>query len=80
MECGDGTYCNGEKDVERWSCCNNKGGRAKCPKNYPNMCKSRTCAGNKEYCCQKDGICEEKYGGTRMCRGKRNHTNNQFEI
>ena len=68
MKCNDGSYCNIE--VAGWPCCNNKGGRAKCPKNYPNMCIDKVCSNNTDHCCAVDGFCEENAGGIRPCLGK----------
>ena len=68
MKCNDGSYCNHLEDG--WSCCNGKGGRAKCPQNVPNMCAEKKCANNMDHCCVIDGICEEYYGGKRPCSSK----------
>ena len=64
LQCRDGT-CNGVEDAERWSCCKDKGGRTKCPKNWPIMCADKSCSPDgTDYCCYDD--CG-KYGGPRKC-------------
>ena len=68
MKCNDGSYCSHLADG--WICCNDKGGRAKCPQNVPNMCAEKKCANNMDHCCVIDGICEEYYGGKRPCSSK----------
>jgi len=51
MECVDGSRCNGKTDG--WSCCNSKGGRARCPVNLKEMCEEKTgCGGGKAHCCE----------------------------
>ena len=40
LECMDGSTCNAEYAPGGWSCCNRRGGRAKCPPNLPSMCES----------------------------------------
>ena len=65
MECQDGTRCNGE--TMGWSCCNDHGGRAKCPANNPAMCAQPLCAaGGSDYCCYTEDGCND-YGGIRPC-------------
>ena len=76
LECKDGTHCNGE--MMGWSCCNNHGGRAKCPANSPTMCGRPFCAaGGSDYCCYTEDGCKD-YGGTRPCvePGRSLYTNN----
>ena len=36
-ECNDGTFCEGN------TCCNDMGGRKRCPKNMPIMCSAKIC-------------------------------------
>ena len=60
--CGDGTPCDGT--AMGWSCCNDHGGRAKCPKNAPMMCSEKRCAGGTDFCCSTD--CKDA-GGPRVC-------------
>ena len=67
MQCNDNSYCN--VNSESWSCCNGKGGRAKCPQNSPNMCLDKACEGNTAHCCEQDGICESLYSGKKPCGG-----------
>ena len=56
---------------ENPKCCEDHGGRAKCPKNYPNMCaRKNDCAGGTEYCCHKTPEkCDGDKGGLRACNG-----------
>ena len=69
MKCNDGSYCNGLK--EGWSCCNDKGGRAKCHKNEPIMCLEKECGDNRAHCCAStQEFCEIHHGGIRPCNGK----------
>ena len=71
-ECIDGSSCNGIS--EGTSCCNDKGGRARCPKNFRYMCAEKICAtenGNADYCCRPTlASCGGKYGGFRICGGR----------
>merc|ERR1712018_539609 len=57
LMCADGTTCNGGLDlVTNWDCCKTRGGRARCPQNYPVMCHVKvqgTCGD--DYCCEKAG-------------------------
>eukprot|EP00930_Biecheleria_cincta_P070554 TRINITY_DN58195_c0_g1_i1.p1 TRINITY_DN58195_c0_g1~~TRINITY_DN58195_c0_g1_i1.p1 ORF type:complete len:801 (+),score=113.51 TRINITY_DN58195_c0_g1_i1:74-2476(+) len=57
LECKDGTLCFGE------SCCSGRGGRARCPPNFPIMCNARIC-GEHDYCCESS--CD-RFGGARQC-------------
>ena len=66
MKCNDGSYCN--RIEEGWTCCNNNGGRAKCPKNFPDMCLEKKCANNMAHCCSQSHC--EGMGGKRLCPGK----------
>ena len=53
LGCFDGSFCNGSD--EGWSCCNERGGRARCPRNLPNMCfVPNECGGGTDYCCEGD--------------------------
>merc|ERR1712001_73045 len=56
MQCKDGTFCTGDEDLKtNWDCCNTRGGRAKCPPNYPVMCNARfkdLCGG--DHCCENN--------------------------
>ena len=55
LGCFDGSFCNGSD--EGWSCCNERGGRARCPRNLPNMCITpNECGG--DYCCEVDCMAE----------------------
>ena len=68
MKCKDGTYCDVVTDKSQWSCCNDHGGRAKCPANNPVMCATPSCGTNgSEYCCYTDDECIESFGGLRSC-------------
>merc|ERR1712098_8223 len=65
--CDDGTKCKGdgkEYGDDSWKCCNDKGGRVRCPKNHPNLCNSKQCAGGTALCCEKD--CTD-FGGNKPC-------------
>ena len=67
MKCGDGTNCNVKSGG--WGCCNDNGGRAKCPRNFPIMCAKKLCAGRKAFCCAiRISICNTSYGGPRPCK------------
>ena len=68
LKCKDGYHCN--VDNEGYSCCNKRGGRAKCPKNWPNMCVEKACADKRDHCCASEGVCEERHGGLLPCGGK----------
>ena len=68
LKCHDGTDC--DVVVDTWSCCNTRGGRAKCPKNYPNMCLAQQCSDNMDHCCEVAGVCEATLGGLLPCEGK----------
>mmetsp|Transcript_23510 Transcript_23510/g.56069 ORF Transcript_23510/g.56069 Transcript_23510/m.56069 type:complete len:1164 (+) Transcript_23510:103-3594(+) len=59
FKCVDGTYGNNSYF------CNDHGGRAQCPSNFPIMCaQPGLCAGNEAYCCSID--CSN-FGGPRLC-------------
>mmetsp|Transcript_56546 Transcript_56546/g.131774 ORF Transcript_56546/g.131774 Transcript_56546/m.131774 type:complete len:443 (+) Transcript_56546:89-1417(+) len=62
FQCVDGQLCDG------FSCCNNKGGRAKCPPNRPFMCQNLKCTGG-NHCCKefKSQCMSSKHGGLRQC-------------
>ena len=69
LECADGTFCTGNpndwKD-DSWKCCNNKGGRVRCPTNHPYLCANKACAGGTAKCCEKD--CNAPgFGGNLPC-------------
>ena len=65
FECHDGTSCNGK--AMGWACCNDHGGRAKCPANNPVMCAQPLCAAEgRDYCCYTEEGCND-YGGVRSC-------------
>jgi len=67
LECADGSTCFGDSSnykSDAWKCCNNKGGRARCPPNHANLCNSKTCAGNTALCCEAD--CSVA-GGNKPC-------------
>ena len=65
LQCEDGTFCDGTS--KGWSCCNDHGGRARCPKNTPMMCLEKRCAGGTDYCCSTD--CKDA-GGPRVCEAQ----------
>jgi hypothetical protein len=57
-------YCTLTPSLPR---CNDRGGRAKCPREFPEMCaQPRVCAGGLAFCCSVD--CKQ-YGGQRLCAG-----------
>ncbi|KAK3260061.1 hypothetical protein CYMTET_30967 [Cymbomonas tetramitiformis] len=59
--CNDGTNC--KTDIEGWSCCTERGGRAKCPLEMPVMCaKANECSDGTDYCCDEDAV---------LCSGSR---------
>ena len=61
LECGDGTFCNWSNDK---SCCNDRGGRKRCPQNQPIMCSKKRCADRTDYCCGlNDAGCESVADG-----------------
>jgi len=67
LECGDGTTCKADDNDHangNWDCCANKGGRAKCPPNYPNMCANPVGCQD-DYCCEKD--CSDQGGNRPGC-------------
>ena len=67
LECMDGYSCTADDTNHTdssWQCCNEHGGRAKCPLNYPKMCASMQCGNGTAFCCEVD--CAE-YGGDRQC-------------
>lgn len=50
LVCKDGSECDVELDG--WTCCKYKGGRAKCPINKKYMCKKEnSCANTSDHCC-----------------------------
>jgi len=60
--CKDGTFCSAAGDS---SCCNTRGGRARCPPSAPIMCVSpNACAGGKDFCCAVDCTA---FGGELPC-------------
>jgi len=84
LECMDGTRCVAFKEVgghDGWGCCNQHGGRARCPAVFPHMCaKPNSCAAGTAYCCAaseddcaaEDGLrtCEaDGLGNGRRLRG-----------
>ena len=68
LKCRDGSFCNGITDTDNWSCCNSRGGREKCPANFPAMCALPQCAaGGSDYCCYAKDVCIDHYEGLRTC-------------
>jgi hypothetical protein len=66
LMCQDGSMCNVVTDG--WGCCNDKGTREKCPKNFPVMCrKERACAAGMDYCCEATISDCASFNGTRPC-------------
>jgi len=63
LMCYNGTKCYPGSDPLGWGCCNCKGGRAQCPRNYPVMCAQKTCGGGTAYCCGQGRFCN----GYRPC-------------
>ncbi len=59
MRCNDGSTC----DIPLFSCCSERGGRAKCPLRSPLMCAQPNSCGS-DYCCEPN--CDP-YGGIRQC-------------
>jgi hypothetical protein len=80
LTCLDGSKCNPFVNASDgilpsplgWSCCNDHGGRAKCPNSAATprmMCaKPNSCAGGQDYCCNSlsEGGCDRE-GGPRNC-------------
>jgi len=61
MMCNNGVTCEGDDSDHSsatWGCCNDNGGRAMCPQNYPEMCITSQglpgCQDGTAYCCEKD--------------------------
>ena len=71
LECNDGTLClMGYVDGGDSSCCNEHGGRAKCPPDKPHMCADATgCADGQDYCCSSFASDCSHSGGLRPCSG-----------
>ena len=72
LECADGTTCIGDDNDHidgNWDCCDQRGGRARCPPNWPIMCAlpKGSPAGTDFSCWDEEG-CEER-GGPRQCSG-----------
>ena len=66
FECQDGSFCEGFP--HNLSCCNSRGGRAKCPPNRPVMCADTSCAGGKDHCCSRSAQqCYIDASGPREC-------------
>ena len=78
LQCADGSFCIGDDknwESDSWKCCNGKKsadgkltGRIKCPKNHPNLCANKECAGKTARCCEKN--CNEpgkNFGGNLPC-------------
>ena len=66
LGCADGTTCTGPR---WWSCCNSRGGRARCPRNLPVMCaRANGCDQGQDHCCETD--CSAQ-GGVRGCPATR---------
>ena len=79
MQCRNGNYCNGITDDDEWDCCKNRGGRQKCPKNYPFMCAKENCTvDDTDYCCETRATCKSLYGGIRTCNGKEKSNSSTF--
>jgi len=71
--CGDGSVCNTTDDVAAGggaSCCNTRGGRSRCPTDFPYMCEAADqCADNKDRCCLSipDRCNTPSHKGLRQC-------------
>lgn len=61
----DGKLCYTSTDPLKWNCCKNKGGRKRCPPNYPEMCLSKRCYN--DHCCNVTGDCEKIGDRQRPC-------------
>jgi hypothetical protein len=61
LECKDGSTCDVLR--EGWTCCSERGGRAKCPLAFPLMCAQSNCEDG-DYSCAND--CDG-LGGIRLC-------------
>ena len=60
FECVDGSFC----PMTNETCCNERGGRLRCPKTAPRMCSYDGCADGQDYCCAADCV---EFGGLRPC-------------
>ena len=71
LQCADGSFCKGDPSdygSDSWKCCNDKGGRVRCPQNHPNLCANKACGNETARCCEKD--CNkpgENFGGNLPC-------------
>jgi len=70
LQCNDYSLCAFSPDPDDPTgedCCNkwSRGGRAKCPQNYPTMCNSKNCAGGTDHCCSSENCKSD--GGPRLC-------------
>jgi hypothetical protein len=64
LQCQDDTFCLPSEETVGWSCCNDHGGRKKCPKSYTMCATPNRCAGETDFCCQSE--CSD-HGGDRIC-------------
>ena len=66
----DGTTCDPIDDT--WDCCNQHGGRKKCPRYQPILCSvPNKCANGTDYCCAWDSKhCSEQDAGLPLCKGQ----------
>ncbi|CAJ1330858.1 unnamed protein product, partial [Effrenium voratum] len=61
-ECMDGSFCNIS------SCCNEHGGRARCPSGSPVMCdRDLDCADGQDHCCMETAEACGPHNGPRPC-------------
>ena len=69
LQCRDGSFCMGRHGAGSgsWGCCDQRGKRAKCPPNLPNMCaQPRASFGRTDFSCEES--CDSM-GGIRPCPG-----------
>ncbi len=68
MGCNDGST---RDTPSPWSCCDERGGRAKCPLIIPLMCANPNSSDDgSDYKCVRDAFDCDAYGGIRKCDGK----------
>eukprot|EP00929_Paragymnodinium_shiwhaense_P108765 TRINITY_DN750_c0_g2_i1.p1 TRINITY_DN750_c0_g2~~TRINITY_DN750_c0_g2_i1.p1 ORF type:complete len:5718 (-),score=836.45 TRINITY_DN750_c0_g2_i1:11-16636(-) len=63
FECADGAFC----ETSNETCCSDRGGRQRCPKEAPVMCSTFTCAEATERCCVEHFSQCTPHGGRRPC-------------
>jgi len=72
LKCMDGSTCNAFQDLHDnnagWRCCEERGGRAQCPRLFPHMCaRENSCANGSAHCCASSAAECRSEGGLRGC-------------